>query len=134
LLVTASLEVSSNRFELLFIIHDLRVAAKVCGRVAVMQRGVIVEQGETADVFDTPKHPHTKSLLDSIPGRHWLPPGVATRWPSALAHQHRGLWNAFRPTGGERCDEDVLGARPRNLPGSVNPAEQVVQAAGAQKA
>jgi peptide/nickel transport system ATP-binding protein len=79
LLVTASLEVSSNRFELLFIIHDLRVAAEVCGRVAVMQRGVVVEQGETADVFDTPKHPYTKSLLDSIPGRHWLPPVVATR-------------------------------------------------------
>ena len=58
----------------LFITHDLRVAAQVCDRVAVMQAGRIVEQGRTDDVFKRPLHDYTRALLDSIPGRHWTPP------------------------------------------------------------
>ncbi|HWP88046.1 MAG TPA: ATP-binding cassette domain-containing protein, partial [Burkholderiales bacterium] len=54
----------------LFITHDLRVAAQVCDRIAVMQRGVIVEQGATADVFAAPQHEYTKALFDAAPGRH----------------------------------------------------------------
>jgi peptide/nickel transport system ATP-binding protein len=61
-----------RKFDLavLFITHDLRVAAQVCDRIAVMQRGVIVEQGATADVFAAPQHEYTKSLFDAAPGRH----------------------------------------------------------------
>ena len=74
--VLALLEDLRQRFGLtmLFITHDLRVAAQICGRVAVMQRGVIVEQGRTDRVFTQPEHPYTRSLLDSIPGRNWTPP------------------------------------------------------------
>jgi peptide/nickel transport system ATP-binding protein len=54
----------------LFITHDLRIAAQVCDRLAVMQRGVIVEQGATADVFANPQHPYTKALFEAAPGRH----------------------------------------------------------------
>ena len=54
----------------LFITHDLRVAAQVCDRIAVMQRGVIVEEGTTSDVFAAPRHEYTKALFEAAPGRH----------------------------------------------------------------
>ncbi|MCM2561632.1 ABC transporter ATP-binding protein [Lutimaribacter sp. EGI FJ00015] len=59
---------------LLFVTHDLRVAAQLCDRIIVMQKGEIVEQGETASVFADPKHEYTQNLLSSIPGRDWTPP------------------------------------------------------------
>jgi peptide/nickel transport system ATP-binding protein len=61
---------------MLFITHDLRVAAQVCDRIAVMRRGEIVEQGFTTDVFGHPRHEYTRALLDSVPGHAWLPAAV----------------------------------------------------------
>jgi peptide/nickel transport system ATP-binding protein len=60
-----------KRFNLavLFITHDLRVAAQVCDRIAVMHRGEVVEEGTTATVFGSPAHAYTRALLDSAPGR-----------------------------------------------------------------
>ncbi len=57
---------------MLFITHDLRVAATVCEEIAILQRGVIVEQGSTAEIFANPQHPYTQSLLDAVPGRDWI--------------------------------------------------------------
>jgi peptide/nickel transport system ATP-binding protein len=63
---------------LLFVTHDLRVAAQLCDRIIVMQRGEIVEAGETAAVFADPQHEYTRNLLSSIPGRDWTPPRIET--------------------------------------------------------
>ena len=56
---------------MVFITHDLRVAAQVCDRLAVMRYGEIVETGATADIFDSPQHSYTRDLLAAVPGQHW---------------------------------------------------------------
>ncbi|MET0528316.1 MAG: ABC transporter ATP-binding protein [Microvirga sp.] len=54
---------------MLFITHDLRVAAQLCDRLLVMHRGMVVEQGATQEIFLRPKHAYTQQLLSSVPGR-----------------------------------------------------------------
>jgi len=60
-----------QRYDLamLFITHDLRVAAQICDRIMVMRHGVAVEQGRTIEVYANPSHPYTRDLLAAAPGR-----------------------------------------------------------------
>jgi len=95
---------------LVWITHDLSVVAGLADRVCVMYAGRIVEQGTTAQVLDTPAHPYTQGLLDSVPSRNARGarlkqiPGMT---PS-LAHLPPGC--AFR----ERCPraDDACGISP----------------------
>ena len=56
---------------MIFITHDLRVAARVCDRIIVMQKGQIVEMGPTGKVLHDPDTAYTRSLLDAIPGQEY---------------------------------------------------------------
>ena len=59
---------------IIFITHDLRVAAQVSDYIAVMEKGIIVEFGTAYNVFNKPKHNYTKMLLEAAPGKDWHPP------------------------------------------------------------
>ncbi|KMO15907.1 ABC transporter ATP-binding protein [Methylobacterium platani] len=69
--VLALLEDLKTRLGLsmLFITHDLRVAAQICDRIAVMRQGEIVELKTAGALFANPEHPYTRALLDAVPGR-----------------------------------------------------------------
>lgn len=61
------------RLGMIFITHDLRVAAQICDRIIVMRRGEVVEAGPAARIFDAPRHEYTQRLIAAIPGQHWNP-------------------------------------------------------------
>jgi peptide/nickel transport system ATP-binding protein len=65
---------------LLFISHDLSVVRYLCERIVVMFEGEIVEDGPTEAVFAAPRHPHTQSLLASVP-----PDDMTKIWPAISA-------------------------------------------------
>jgi microcin C transport system ATP-binding protein len=59
-----------NGMAVLLITHDLNLVRHFADRIAVMENGLIVEQGNVAEVFANPQHAYTRKLMDSAPVRH----------------------------------------------------------------
>ncbi|MEM9330622.1 MAG: ABC transporter ATP-binding protein [Pseudomonadota bacterium] len=70
---------------IIFITHDLRVAAQISDYITVMEKGIMVELGTADDVFNRPKHDYTKRLLDAAPGRGWHPPRLTPEEAERIA-------------------------------------------------
>ena len=60
----------SRGMSTMFITHDLGLAAQYCDRVVIMQKGRVVEQGATEQIFRNPRHAYTRKLLSATPQGH----------------------------------------------------------------
>ena len=60
---------AESGISMLFISHNLNIVRKLCSRVAVMEKGVLVEEGDVETVFHHPQHPYTQRLISAIPRR-----------------------------------------------------------------
>ncbi|MEM0936026.1 MAG: ABC transporter ATP-binding protein [Pseudomonadota bacterium] len=76
---------SRYRMAIIFITHDLRVAAQISDYITVMEKGIMVEFGPAEEVFNRPKHEYTKRLLDAAPGRDWHPPRLSPEEADRIA-------------------------------------------------
>ena len=57
-------------FSVLFITHDLGVVRRICGRVAVLYAGRVIETSPTRELFHAPAHPYTRGLIAAVPRTH----------------------------------------------------------------
>ncbi|MEL6691080.1 MAG: ABC transporter ATP-binding protein [Pseudomonadota bacterium] len=73
------------KMAIIFITHDLRVAAQISDYITVMEKGVMVEMGPADEVFNNPKHDYTKKLLEAAPGRDWHPPRLTAEEAASIA-------------------------------------------------
>ena len=105
----------------ILITHDLGIVAEMCERVLVMYAGRIVESGDVHTIFQSPRHPYTIGLMDSLPklteDEEWLhpipgaPPSLISR-PGGCAFHPR----CFLSQGRLPCREDVPALRAAEVP------------------
>ncbi len=91
----ADLKVRLN-LALVFITHDLRVAATICDTVAVMRKGEVVEMGPAAEIFGAPKHENTRRLIEAIPAAARAMPSRAGRRSDLRSRAPRRRAGALR--------------------------------------
>src|SRR5688572_23938184 len=100
---------------LLLITHDLNLVRRYADRVAVMEKGVLVEQGPTAQVIGRPQHPYTQKLVNSRPSRVVGQPSAGNVVSGKNVHVHyptrlpgiRGWFRSGRFTAVDSVDFDL---------------------------
>ncbi|MFC7457621.1 dipeptide ABC transporter ATP-binding protein [Brachybacterium sp. GCM10030267] len=105
---------AENGMSMLFITHDMGVVAEIADEVTVMYLGRVVEHGTVEQIFNAPKHPYTRALLDSIPTAH-------TDGPRRTLAAIRGMipHPQNRPAGcpfNNRCDHALEGVCDQEFP------------------
>lgn len=110
---------------ILFVTHDLAVAADICDRVSVLYAGEMVELADVAPLFSDPRHPYTRGLLSSTPHASDHTPPLPTIRGSVPRPGH---W----PTGcrfSNRCDFHIAGCdRPVPLIGEAGRLVRCIRA------
>jgi oligopeptide/dipeptide ABC transporter ATP-binding protein len=99
----------------LFIAHNLAVVRSQAQRVAVMYLGRIVEIADVDEIFDNPRHPYTRALIESIPRMHrsrLREPAVTGEPPSPINLPPGCRFAARCPAAQERCRDDDPALRP----------------------
>lgn len=120
----------------LMVTHDLGVALDRSDRILVMQDGRIVEQGPVSEIATSPRHPYTRRLLDSAPGRHStrLRPTRAPRTEAETETvlEARGLSKTYQ-LGHGRKREELPALTPTSLRIRTGTTHAVVGESGAGK-
>ncbi|MEG2289047.1 MAG: ABC transporter ATP-binding protein [Clostridium sp.] len=92
---------------MILITHDLMLARKLCDEVVVMYAGKVLEQGSNYEIFNYPKHPYTKGLIDAQPSRKLIPlEGMA---PSLTKLPNGCRFNPRCKYARERCKNEEPG-------------------------
>jgi peptide/nickel transport system ATP-binding protein len=108
---------------MLFITHDLDLAAEVCDRVYVMYAGRIVERATTRQLFESPRHPYTAALLSSTPRLDAASDRLVPIAGSPLSMHEDPPGCAFAP----RCAFAVAGSCTSEVPALVERDDRAVR-------
>jgi len=92
----------------MLISHDLAMMSEICEKIGVMYGGKLIEFGNTAEIFESPKHPYTKALIESIPKlRGDSKPKYISGSPPNLLNPKQGCRFADRcPQVMDKCKKD----------------------------